>query len=469
MRKISGLGCALMAGVMIGTLLNFIVTEKTYAMVTNPERGTISVQVKETKNKGLTAIVEGKLRKVELAATYVAGLTFSSPELNIQKSCTVSADTPLVEHIDVGVESFVCQFNSEKGLVKVLYKRFHQSSAERHMGSVEITREDVVLMSGSGEALLTVGDDIPNDPPDESTIVKLLVIGNSGEGNEEQVAVAQAMGAKCEAEGGCTAVLMTGNMAFDTGVTSENDLQWETKFEQPYNQDGLNGLKFYAVPGQKDYCPFGAIFCNGIVGTAAHMIAYSALPVGIGEGTRSSDKFTMPARFYDLELGAENFVHVFGIDTQDTAGGTPNDQPEIMQQRVADSSAIWKIVFGAFPRFSSGAQGNVLQILDQQYPSPGIFSLQETVYCGTDLFIAGHDDSRELFDQGKDSNCPSTFLAVSGASAKVNNTGNTPEGNSLFFDDTTEGFAYLELTETSLLFEFYDKTGTLSFTKTIMK
>ncbi len=319
----------------------------------------------------------------------------------------------------------------------------------------------------------SIDDNLPPSP----LVVKLLVVGETGEGNADQVGVAQAMSQKCLNEGGCTAVLMTGNQFFDSGVVSVDDSQWIEKFEIPYDQPGLNGLKFYPVLGIHDYCPLSSLLCNGATQNLQPYFEYSTLPVGAGEGTRLSDKWTLHSTFYDITFGQGDFVHIFGIDTQDTAGGDSSHQPEIIQQRVANSSATWKLVIGSHPRFTSGTSNENLPLSPLEVYNqgttvtgpPGLFSLLETTYCGADLYLAGHDNNLEFINQGQDSNCPNTSFAISGAGAKIRTSSAPLVPSSVFFDDTTEGFAYIEITESMMTFEFIDKNGNLLFTWNIEK
>src|SRR5262245_26583012 len=64
--------------------------------------------------------------------------------------------------------------------------------------------------------------------------VRLIAIGDTGEGNQEQHDVAAQMDAKCAAVGGCDAVLMLGDNFYDNGVAGIDDAQWIPKFEEVY-------------------------------------------------------------------------------------------------------------------------------------------------------------------------------------------------------------------------------------------
>ncbi len=86
-------------------------------------------------------------------------------------------------------------------------------------------------------------------------VVRIIAIGDTGEGNLAQNQVADRMSEKCIEVGGCHAVMMNGDNFYDNGVADTGDAQWGPKFEQPYDRAGLNGLPFYAVLGNHDHGP----------------------------------------------------------------------------------------------------------------------------------------------------------------------------------------------------------------------
>jgi hypothetical protein len=285
-------------------------------------------------------------------------------------------------------------------------------------------------------------------------LVRLLAIGDMGEGNVAQNAVADQMSAKCIKIGGCDAVLINGDNFYDNGVSSVDDPQWLEKFEAPYDRPGLNGLPFYAVLGNHDYGVTSS-------GDKQAQIDYSSLPVGTGPGTRASDKWRMPDAYYDVII---QHVHIFGIDTQDFSEAT---QENDMSMRVAASKATWKLVFGHHPRYTSGEHYWDNQLLG----FAGMFDFQRAIYCDADIFMTGHDHDMEFIDKGRDSSCPETYFIISGAASKTRE-GNefTPTDSSqVYYEDQIEGFAYFEFSDNKLLFEFIDKTGAVTFTKTMTK
>jgi hypothetical protein len=106
--------------------------------------------------------------------------------------------------------------------------------------------------------------------------VRLLAVGDVGDGNSAQRRVARAMSERCALAGGCDAVLLLGDNFYDRGVSGLDDRQWLTKFEEPYALPFLD-VPFYAVLGNHD--------------TASNWLAqiqYSYLTVGSGGATRRS-------------------------------------------------------------------------------------------------------------------------------------------------------------------------------------
>ena len=307
-----------------------------------------------------------------------------------------------------------------------------------------------------------LGLDIGGVDPEGKT-VKLIALGDTGEGNDGQHEVAEAMDAKCEAVGGCTAVLMLGDNFYDFGVKGTDDEQWGPKFEEPYDLPNLNGLKFYATLGNHDYGVFAR------EGSADAHVDYSSLEVGEESGQRTTGKWSMPDIYYDVLL---EHVHVFSIDTQDGSDLQKDD----MTQRVACSQATWKLVFGHHPRFTSGYHNNDSRAVLEDVMKVGMFALQESVYCDADMFLAGHDHNMEFIDQGRDPNCDQVSFVISGAGAKLRDTLEElrhPEdaGGDLqrYYQQDIEGFAYLEFNSKKLDFEFIDKNGKVLFSKTLTK
>ncbi len=305
------------------------------------------------------------------------------------------------------------------------------------------------------------GDDVPAGE------VRIIAIGDTGEGNNAQFCVAEAMSQTCTSRG-CDAVLMAGDnfykesdglIASNGGVENVDDPIWDTAFEQPYDQPGLNGLPFYAVFGNHDYSPPLLQQIIGSDGVMQAQIDYSSLPVGNGPGMRASDKWHMPAQWYDVDIADKGMLHVFAFDTVHAGQlSDTTDQLNDMAGRVSASSATWKLVFAHHPRFTSGQHAldnDFLNGLTALQP-PSMFQLQQGIYCNADVFLAGHDHNREYLGAGKDGSCPNTHFLISGAGAKVRESSAPMQSGSQYYNDTIEGYFYLVATATELTIESFD-------------
>jgi tartrate-resistant acid phosphatase type 5 len=264
------------------------------------------------------------------------------------------------------------------------------------------------------------------------------------------------MNAKC-GQDGCDAVLLAGDNFYDDGVTGTDDPLWVKAFEEPYDRPELNKIPFYAVLGNHDYSPTILKQIVDSKGVKQAQIDYSYLPVGQGANTRKTDKWTMPAPYYDVQFG-EGLVHVFGMDSVDAGEFSGAAQLNDMKQRVNASTAKWKLVFAHHPRFTSGdhqKDNDLLNTVTALF-APSMYELQQGIYCNADLFLSGHDHDREFLDKGQDPMCPNTHFMVSGAGAKVNSKKGSNLAKQLYYNNAIEGFFYLIFSDNELRIESYD-------------
>jgi tartrate-resistant acid phosphatase type 5 len=280
--------------------------------------------------------------------------------------------------------------------------------------------------------------------PAEPGSVRLIAVGDVGTGSMGQLLVARAMDAKCASVGGCDAVIMTGDNFYTDGVSTIDDVAWGHKFEQPYDLPNLH-VPFYVVLGNHD-----------VRSDWTAQVAYTKLPLGDGPGMRPSERWNMPAQWYDVRI---RNVHLFAFDT---ANG-PVRQAADMQARVRASDARWKISFAHHPRYTSG--GHYFD--NQELGENGMYAQQEAIFCGTQLYISGHDHNVEFIDKGRHAACPDTHFVVTGAGSKVRESMAPRDPSSLYFNDDIEGFAYLEARNDEIHFEFIDMCGNVRFTKKI--
>lgn len=307
-------------------------------------------------------------------------------------------------------------------------------------------------------------------PPEE---VRFVVMGDTGEGNERQYKVAEAIRQKCERDG-CDFALLLGDNIYDAGVESTLDQQWLSKFELPY--ENLD-MPFYAVLGNHDNGGFLSQLLGDTFGGAGAEFERGDVQVAY---TQVSSKFRMPGRTYDFVAGP---AHFFALDSNDmvwskalpAAEGRTQWQVDTLPGRIDQASATWRIAFAHHPWISNGRHGDAGEyegleedITDLIANVPGLGDLApvvtgdgvrealEVIVCGrVDLFFSGHDHNRQWHVPSTE--CPGTTFVVSGAGAKLTELrGDHPV---LFQSDAKAGFFWVYLKDRQIEVEAIDEDG----------
>ncbi len=300
--------------------------------------------------------------------------------------------------------------------------------------------------------------------------VRFVAMGDTGEGNTTQAEVAAAIKTVCDAAGGCDFVLLLGDNIYDDGVTGVDDIQWQTKFEIPYqNLD----MPFYAVLGNHDY---GGQILTFDVGGLGNEWNKGPLEVMY---TEVSSKWEMPATHYTIKVGN---VGIIALDTNSILWSNTQhgDQRAWYPTALMEiDGADWKFVAGHHPYRSNGTHGNAgdydaPEIAGIPIPNPlpiqggdDIKDWFEDVVCGTvDISLSGHDHERQWLNEPT-ALC-GTELIVSGAGAKL--TDLQDRGNAYHWqDDQEEGFFIFEITGKRLVGRAYGKDAVMDFERTLTK
>jgi tartrate-resistant acid phosphatase type 5 len=298
----------------------------------------------------------------------------------------------------------------------------------------------------------TTTDDGPGgtDTPVSGEVLRFVAMGDTGEGNDGQKKVADAIAAKC-AKDGCDFVQLLGDNIYNNGVTSTTDPQWSTKFETPY---GGISLPFYAVLGNHDYggTPEGTgnDFAKG-----QHEVDY----------TKVSMKWKMPASHWGR---SQKGVDMFGLDTNLIMWSRDIDkQKASFNTWKAAAKGTWKIAFGHHPYLSNGPHGNAGNYEGLSFVpitnGKTVKDFMDSTVCGNvDVYICGHDHSRQWLK----STCKGTELIVSGAGAKETEFKGS---NATYFQSLTLGFLYVTIAGNKFTGEWVDLTGKSDFTRTLTK
>jgi hypothetical protein len=285
---------------------------------------------------------------------------------------------------------------------------------------------------------------------DSSSALQFVAFGDAGTGSANQIAVGEAMGKVC-AQRGCDFALELGDNFYVSGVTSVDDAQFEAKFETPYksmtfpiwvtlgNHDNSRG------PGE------GSENARGDYQVDYHYLA-----------GRVSDKWRMPARYYNFTAGG-GLAEFFSLDsnplTSIVADPTPEwnfvtygqAQQEWLTDGLEKSTATWKIVFSHHPYLSNGLHGNAGTFDGQPAGTPGTSAgapwkqLLDATLCakGVELMIVGHD--HELEHLKPVASCGKTHFIVSGAAEGPRAFGDAARNANYWQKDLTLGFFLIRL------------------------
>ena len=267
-----------------------------------------------------------------------------------------------------------------------------------------------------------------------------IAMGDWGRGgSDHQRDVAVQMGfAMRELDGGF--VLAVGDNFYETGVTSVDDPQWRTSFEDVYTDAALQRPWFVAL-GNHDY---------------------KSNPQAEIDYTARSSRWRMPSRYYRVGPEAHGMagIDLFVIDTSplvhsyrekvderiaiNVAGQDPAAQLAWLDKALAASTAPIKLVAGHHTLRSGGSShGDTPELVEQLLPI-----LQRH---GVLAYINGHDhDMQHIRRDGLDYIC-------CGSGSQVRPV-NAVEGTR--FCLSRSGFALFTRTASGLGFAFRDYTGT---------
>lgn len=270
----------------------------------------------------------------------------------------------------------------------------------------------------------------------DSTAVRFLVVGDWGTGSGFQKKVANAMNAKAGA-GKATFIISTGDNIYNNGVSSVQDSQWTTKFEQIYTGNNLQ-IPWYVVLGNHDHR--GNIQAQ----TNYHTI---------------NPRWNLPARYYSFSkpINDQHSIEFFMLDTDPINRGVQDfvvTQKNWLRRSLQASRATWKIVVGHHPIRSHGHYNDSPVMLTHVKP------LLDS--NGVALYINGHDHDLQYLKAPSDS----FYCLISGCGGGARNTS---YGANTIFAATNGGFNYIAATSTRLYIEFVNNEGKTSFATNIRR
>jgi tartrate-resistant acid phosphatase type 5 len=318
-------------------------------------------------------------------------------------------------------------------------------------------------------------DVVPDAVEEFSEIARLILVGDTGEGNETQYAVAAAIGAHCDARGGCDAMLLTGDNIYHTGPSSADDPLLEAYIDAPYRplrqgpppesgEDTRPRLPVFATLGNHDLGGAGLD-----ASLAQHYIDYASV----------QDWFHFPSRTWEMRIGP---VHIIALDTNPLAylGTEVTEQGRLIERVVAETDARWTMAVGHHPYRSNGPHGNAGSY--ESIPGDLVFLggrfrefVDDYICDDVDFYLCGHDHSRQwlrsvpdiptwpFFPAPTTRPCFARF-GVSGAGAKSSDL--EDRDNDMAFESLVPGFIYMEFGPDSVLIEVCAQDGTCEHTET---
>lgn len=233
--------------------------------------------------------------------------------------------------------------------------------------------------------------------------MEFFAVGCAGSGNEGQRLLAGSM-ARIAADHPVDFVLYLGDNFYGRGVSSVDDLQWKSKFEEIYHHDSLQ-MPFYAVLGNHDY------YKN---------------PEAQIEYSNQSKRWRMPNRYYSFVKALKDGVEIefFALDTVAIVGGKGQEQLLWLKEKLTASKAEWKIVYGHHPVYSGAETWEAETRVMQKIVEPVL------IETGVDLYLSAHNHSIEIFEN------------ISGVTYVVSGAGSRPRD--VYWTDETD-FAYANL------------------------
>ena len=286
--------------------------------------------------------------------------------------------------------------------------------------------------------------------PPALAAVRFVVLGDAGKGNSAQYENGAALAKVC-ADKGCDLALYLGDNFYDSGLSSGDDPQLDSKFELPY---ASLAIPFYAVLGNHDYGnPPTELW------KPRFQIAYTA----------RSGKWRMPHHFYTFSR--EN-VAFFGLDTQGIVAGLSHGaQQRWLGEALASSKARWKIVFGHHPYISNGEHGNAGnyegcgKYCPDEIDGEKLRQLVEGRVCGAaQVYFSGHDHDLQWHQP----RCGTEFI-VSGAGASTGQFRYRANNPVFWESNASVGFLWVEIDGEQFTGEFYDAAGQLLYRRSFTK
>lgn len=259
-----------------------------------------------------------------------------------------------------------------------------------------------------------------------SSVLKFLVLGDQGSGTERQRSVANSMEKKCEE--GVDGVLLLGDNFYPNGVSSIDDPQWRSKFEDVYSGPCLSKTPFFVTMGNHDY-----------QGSPYAVLQYRSI----------NERWVAPGRFYGVKFG--DLLEIINFDTTmaDWCFSDKNCSFTFLLKSLGKPKLTkWRVVVGHHPLRSSSLKGFTYDGRD-----PRSFFMRKAICGKADLGLFGHSHHLEM---RRDDDCTTPFGILGAGGGDLAEV--SPLGTPVFLRETY-GFGLLTASREELVLDFYDGAG----------
>jgi acid phosphatase len=263
-----------------------------------------------------------------------------------------------------------------------------------------------------------------------------MAIGDMGTGLEGQREVAAAMADRARSDG-LDFIITVGDNFYPAGVSSADDPQWKTKFEDVYADPSLQ-VPVYPTLGN-----------HGHRGSVEAQIEYN----------ERNDNWRMPARYYTFTrcLTDGTRAQFFAIDTTPVDAGEAGADAQLawLDRQLEASDADWKVVFGHHPLYGHNPRRGHNEAM--------IASLEPLfTRHAVDLYLAGHNHALEMLKPIAGVN-----YVISGAGGGSDNAHPVDWTDESYYAATGGGFTLIRLSKSEIIVEFVRVGGETQYAHTI--
>ncbi len=258
-----------------------------------------------------------------------------------------------------------------------------------------------------------------------------FVVGDTGSGDDNQMAVAAAMEKRCQEVPQVDGLMLLGDQFYMKGVSSVDDLQWVDKIEKPYGSPCLKKTSIYPLFGNHDYA-----------GNREAYVGYS----------RTHERWKMPHRFYSARFG--DVVQFVGLDSNFADFCF---MPEVcvvdFMLKELHNPMRWNIIMAHHPLVSASQKGG-------SHEGKTLYGkfFQWAACDKADMWLAGHAHHME---HRKLERCASQLFVSGGGGGDLEDV--QADGEGVKFASAQFGFLELEIHREKISARFWNRESKIVY------